>query len=433
MVEKLSRIDETRRGWITKETVLLFGIAIGVRALISLIQVLYGVRGVPDLPLSTWNDFYVVYGQWLGYVGKGLMPYRDFYTYKYTPLFLYTLYPFFVAAGAKAASIPIVISDAATAVLVYLIARRFAGNRVAFAAGLLYAFAPFVLYYEDYLWLSSQPMTFFLILTIYLFKENRPVLSFAALAVAVMFKQQALFIMPAYLLLYFKEYRASMPKGIGVFVAIVVVVSVPFLIAAPRDYIGSLNYFTLYLGPLEPPLPIASSIVNAVTPAPNPVGACGVQTIPGVYSGTLCGSIVNTKEFAASLLQGRLNQIASFLEPLLLVLLAPTLYVSRRSQNFLQMLCTYSLLASLVFFSDFVEPSLGYYFVPVYAMIFASIVDKRSLLLGVATALLSVTITEGPFQVILPLGYLFLVIAVQDMSRSRGDIASNRSFEKNAY
>ena len=146
---------------MTRETILLFGIAIGTRVVVSLVQTSYGVRGFPGLPLSTWNDFYVVYAQWLGYVHKGLIPYRDFYTYKYTPLFLYTLYPFFVAAGVKAAAVPIVVSDAATAVLVYLIAKKFAGTRVAFAAGLLYAFAPFVLYYEGYLWHSSQPMTFF--------------------------------------------------------------------------------------------------------------------------------------------------------------------------------------------------------------------------------------------------------------------------------
>jgi 4-amino-4-deoxy-L-arabinose transferase-like glycosyltransferase len=414
----LGQVRDIGRGWITKEAVLLFGIALGVRAVVSLVQVFYGVRGLPGLPLSTWSDFYVVYGQWLEYVHKGLIPYRDFYTYKYTPLFLYALYPFFVAAGAKAASIPIVVSDAATAVLVYLIAKRFSGNWIALAAGLLYAFAPFVLYYEDYLWLSSQPMTFFLILAVYLFKESRPVLSFASLALAVMFKQQALFIMPAYLLLYFREYKTSIPKGIAIFVAIVVAVSLPFLIAAPRDYIGSLNYYTVYLGPSEPAQSIASSIVNNATLAPNPLGTCGLQTIPGVYTGTLCGSIANVKEFAASLLAGRLDQIAAFLEPLLLVLLAPAIYVCRRSQDFVQILCIYSLLASLVLFSDFVEPSLGYYFVPVYALIFASVADRRTLLAGVATALLSVTIPEGPFQVILPLGYLFVLVALQDTSTS---------------
>jgi 4-amino-4-deoxy-L-arabinose transferase-like glycosyltransferase len=424
LAAKITQVEKEGPGWLTKGTVAIFLIAIGVRAVVSLIQVQYGIRAFPGLPLSTWDDFYTVYGQWLGYLHHGLLPYRDFRTYKYTPLFIYTLYPFFVAAGAKAASIPIVVSDAATAAIVYLIAKRLAGSRVAFAAGLLYAFAPFVLYYEGYLWLSSQPMTFFLILAVYLFKDNRPVLSFASLAVAIMFKQEALFIMPAYLLLYFKAYRASIPKGIGVFVVIVVAVSLPFLIAAPRDYVGMLNYFSVYLGSPEPAAPIASGIVNNAVFAPNPLGTCGLQTIPGVYTGTICGTIANLKEFASSLLVGKIDQIASFLEPLLLALLLPVLYVSRRSASFLQILCIYSMLASLVLFQDFVEPSLAYYFVPVYALIFASITDKRTLVLGIATALLSVTITEGPFQVILPLGYLFALMALQDASGSPIDSLS---------
>ena len=421
----MRRLRRSGRGWLTKETVILLGMAIGVRAVVSLAQVLYGVHGVPGFPLSTWGDFYSGYTQWLGFLQKGLIPYRDFYTYKYTPLFLYSLYPFFVAAGARAASIPIVLSDAATAALVYLIAKRFAADRIAFAAGLLYAFAPFVLYYEGYLWLSSQPMTLFLILAIYLFKDNRPILSFASLAVAVMFKQEALFVLPAYLLLYAKEYKRSIPKGILIFVAVVVVVSLPFLIIAPRDYISSLNYFPINLGPAEPSQPIASGIVNVATPEPNAVGSCGLTTLPGLYTGTLCGTIVNLKEFASSLIVGRLNQTAFLLEPLLLAVLAPALYVSRRSQNFLQMLCIYSLLVSLVLFSDFVEASLAYYFVPVYALMFASIMDKRTLLLGVAVALLSLTIPEGPLQVILPLGYLFIAVLLQDISGSVRHTASN--------
>jgi len=430
LIEMLSRLKEMTQRRVTKEVVLLFGIAIGVRAAISLVQVTYGIRGFPfGAPLSSWADFYNVYAQWLTFIQKGLIPYRDFYTYKYPPLFVYALYPFFAAAGVRVASIPIVVSDAATSVLVYLIAKKFAGNKIGLMAGLLYALAPFVLYYEGYLWLSSQPMTFFMMLAFFLLKEERPVLSFASLGVAVMFKQEAVFLLPAYLLLYFNGYRVSLPKGVAAFVAVVVIVSLPFVILAPIDYIGSLNYFQLNLGPLEPAAPIASSIVNVVIPAPNPLGACGLQTLPGLYTGTLCGSVVNLKEFAASLVAGRIDQVAIFLEPLLLLLLAPALYLSRRAQNFAQMLCIYSLLVSLYLFGVHVEPSLAYYFVPVYALIFASVLNRLTLALAIGTALLSLTISEGPFQVILPLGFLFLLIAVQDPSRSpTGD--SSRAWSK---
>lgn len=385
---------------MTKETMLLFAIAITVRIVLSLVQISYGQFRIPGLPLNNWSDFYGNYANWLGFVQHGLLPYRDFTTYKYPPLFLYTLYPFYVAGGVHAAAIPIVLSDAATVVLVYLLAMRVAGDRVAFVAGLIYALSPFVLYEVDYLWLSSQPMTFFILLAVYLLKKDRPLLSIAFLAVAVMFRQEAVFVLPAYIVLYVKDYRKRVLKGIGLFVAILVVVSLPFLIIAPTDYVNSLNYFQVFyinLGPPEPSLPIASQIVNAAPSIPSLLSAQGPV-------------------WAAYL--GIIDRMASVLNPLLLALLAPALYVIRRSPHFLELLCAYSLLAFLVAYSFLVAATDAYYFVPVYALIFASIANSRMLALGVATALLSVVSPEGPFQAVLPLTCLFIIAALQDTHQS---------------
>ena len=426
MVVNLRKVAEISRGRITKETALLFGIAIAVRGILSLLQIAYGEHGIPGLPLSTWGDFYAGYARWLGFLHQGLLAYRDFYSYKYPPLFLYTLYPFYAAGGAVAAAIPIVVADAATAVIVYLIVKRFAENRIALAAGLIYAFSPCVLYYEGYLWLSSQPMTFFMLLAVYLLKEKKPMFSVAALAVAVMFKQEALFILPAYLILYAKDYKRGVLKGIGLFVAILVVVSLPFLIMTPRAYIYSMNNYPAFqfisLGAPEPSLPIASGIVNGAPSQPNPLGTCGITTLPGLFTGTLCGSIYNLQEFASSLILGRINQIAYFLAPLLLVLFASAALVIRRAPNFLQVMCTYSCLGSLVLLSSLVEPDLAYYFVPVYALIFASVTNLRTLAVGIVAAILSVTTPEGPLQVMLPLASVFLIAALQDPSaRTRNE------------
>jgi 4-amino-4-deoxy-L-arabinose transferase-like glycosyltransferase len=404
IVLKLRRVTEISRGWMTKETAALFGAALAVRIMVSLIQISYGEQRIPGLPPNNWSDFYGVYAQWLGFVHKGLLPYRDIISYKITPLFLYSLYPFYVAAGAHAAAIPIVVSDAATAVLVYLIAKRAAGNKIAFAAGLIYSLSPLVLYEIYYLWLSSQPMTFFMLLAVYLLKENRPILSIAFLAVAVMFKQEALFILPAYLLLYAKEYRKEIPKGLVLFLAIFVTVSLPFLIIAPKDYIYGINYFpnVINLGPREPSPLAASQIFNA--PPSNP--------IPVVVQGPVWASYL-----------GILGRMGSVLSPLLLVLLVPALYAIRRSPHFLEMLCTYSLIAFLAAYSVLVGSTLAYYFVPAYALIFASIVNLRTLGLGVAAALLSVAIPEGSIQAILPLVCLLLMTALQDplqSSRAKG-------------
>lgn len=402
--------------WIERDAALLFAVALAVRVAVSVSQMLYGLNGIPGSGLSTWADYYTAYVQWLGFVAKGLLPYRDFTSYKYTPLFIYTLFPFFAAGGAKAASVPIVVSDAATAALVYLIAKPLAGKRMALAAGLVYAFAPFVLYYEDYLWLSSQPMTFFLVLAIYLLNEGKATSSFASLAVSVMFKQQALFALPAYLFLYLRDYKVKGPKGFVAFVGVLVAVSLPFLIAAPMDYIGAVNYLPIAISHSQPAVPAAAAVVNQGVLEPNTVQGCQITTLPKLFTGTICGSVVNLQEFASYLFMGKVNQIATLLEPILFALFLPLLFVARRWRNFPQILSAYSMLACLVLFSDYVEASLAYYFVPVYALMFASIADKRTLVLGVGAAALSVVLPEGPLQVILPLGFLFTLVAVQDAS-----------------
>jgi hypothetical protein len=79
-------------------------------------------------------------------------------------------------------------------------------------------------------------------------------------------------------------------------------------------------------------------------------------------------------------------------------------------------MCAYSCLGLLLAFSKLIEPALAYYFVPVYALVFASVRDARTLAVGGATAILSATIPEGPFQFILPLASLFLITIIQDVS-----------------
>lgn len=393
----MNHVRDYLRSWLTKETVLLFGIAIAVRVVLSLLQISYGEHRIPGVALNDWSDFYLIYAPWFGFLHHGLLPYRDFPTYKYTPLFLYILYPFFLAGGGHAAAVPMVASDAATAVVVYLVVGRFAGTKIAFAAGLTYALSPFILYEADYLWLSSQPMTLFMLLAVYLFRENKPTLSMASLAVAVMFKQEAVFILPAFLVLYAKEYKKEALKGIGVFALIVFVLSLPFLIVAPLDYIYGVNYLPIQeiinLGPREASIPIASQIVNSVPPSPPSLSAQGPA-----YASFL----------------GILDRMANFLNPLLLALLAPALYAVRKTPHFLELSCAYSLLLFLTLYSILVAPTYAYYFVPVYAVIFASIRNARTLAVGVATTLLSLLAPEGPFEVIPPLVCLFFIIAFQD-------------------
>ncbi len=375
---------------------MLLAIAAGLRIILSLVEITHGLSSVPGLALSTWGDFNSAYLHWLELVRQGLLPYRDFYTYKYTPLFLYSLYPFFLGSPLGAL-IPIVAADIATVAVIYLFAKEYGTNQIAFAAALIYAVSPFVLYYEDYLWLSSQPMTLFIILSVYLLKTNRSLLSSAALAIAVMFKQEALFILPAYLILFAQGNRGQLWRGVGVFLAVCFIVSLPWLILAPRDYFYSLSYIPLngLLGPGEPSA-VKITSASAAYAVANSAPGCGLSTIPGVFTGTICGKIVNVQEFANSLIIGRLDQIASFLSPLLLLLLAPALYVVRKAPNFYGMLCIFSMLSSLWLFSVLANQALGYYFIPVYALIFASIANLRTFFIGLVGTVRKSLRSRGP-------------------------------------
>ena len=108
-----------------RRTILaILAVAAAVRVVTSLLQIAYGIHPIPGLfTVRVWDDFYFCYGGQLMSLSQGLLPYRDF-AYSYTPLFLYLLYPFYAIGVTQAAAIPIVLTDAATAPLVYLIVRK---------------------------------------------------------------------------------------------------------------------------------------------------------------------------------------------------------------------------------------------------------------------------------------------------------------------
>lgn len=88
------------------------------------------------------DDFDGLYVQQLVQLSHGLLPYRDF-AYSYPPLFLLVLYPFYLIGGANFAAVPIVVSDAATAVVIFYFVDRFASKRLALLSGLAYSLSPF--------------------------------------------------------------------------------------------------------------------------------------------------------------------------------------------------------------------------------------------------------------------------------------------------
>jgi hypothetical protein len=390
-----------------KEALLVFVVALVARVLLSAWQAQFGYSGVPSLfSPNAWADFYGVYVPWLHLVSLGWLPYRDFTSYTYTPLFLYVLYPFYLLAGSHGASIPIILSDSATAAVISLIARKLAGGRLALAAGLMYAVCPFALFYEGYLWLSSQPMTFLMLLSVYLLRSDRPVYSAVTMALAIMVKQEALFLLPVYLSWLATRFRGAAARGVFVLSLTLIFVSLPFLILYPVGYLQSLDY-------LNPATPAANACVNQIVNATT-VAVCGGATtsLSGLTFAPPAGGVALVQASGFPL-EFVIDKIAALMSPLLFVLALPAMFASRRSQNALELFSVYSLAGFLVVFSLVTHISLSYHYVPLYALLFAATSTRRSLAVAtIAPAVALFLLPEGPAGLLVPIVALLAVTAL---------------------
>lgn len=394
-----------------KTLLSLLAVAASSRAILSIIQVVYGTvfqGGLLWLPtLVMFRDFYGYYGLQLSFLSQGLLPYRDF-GYSYPPLFLYSLLPFYLLGGIYAASLPILAADAATSPLVYFFVLKFTNERLAFLAGLAYAISPFILFYEGYSWLSSQPMFFFLLLSLYLLREGRPLPSSIALAMAVLLKQEAIFVIPIYAVWLMRNHGGGSWKAIVTFLGIVFVASLPFLLIAPNQYLGSTSYG--FLRTSSPSLssaavPLGSSALSSAqcpsTPRTSSAnGPCISSSV--TYPNPLLTLVINAVEWISSIVQ-----IPLF------ILIAPALYTLRRRDNFLELACAYSATGFFLLFSILIHPVYGYYMVPVYGLLLASSRRLSTLLISSISPVLSLLTLVGYYQELLPLVITLGVISVQ--------------------
>jgi uncharacterized membrane protein len=359
---------------------------------------------------SLWSDYAFLYLPQLKYLASGLLLYRDF-AYSYTPMFLYSMLPFYELGGGYAAWIPIVVADALTAPVVYLIVRRFSTEKVALIAGLGYAFSPVALANEGYLWMSSQPMTLFLLLSILLLKKDRQVLSAFVLAIAVLFKQEAVLVLPVYLIFWDLKSRKSLPTAAGVFVLTVLAGLSPFLIQAPKAVLNHIFYWLPFsIGKSEPalaPTPYIGSLAQT----------CVSATVPSYHIGAICGNLVNFPALSWYAQIGTVNAVAGFVAPFLLLLFAVGLIAIRHSPTFFQMACAYACIAGFFVFGTLVHGVFGYYFIPVYALILSCVTNGRSLLVALVALTLALFAPEGPFQYIIPVTCIFTLAMIQDSSR----------------
>jgi 4-amino-4-deoxy-L-arabinose transferase-like glycosyltransferase len=225
--------------------------------------------------LEVWNDYAYAYAPSVTAFKSGYLPYVNFY-YPYPPLFLYALTAFSYLGASGGAAVPLVLADALTVVPVYLLARRFTSERLAFFASLVFALAPVNLLYADYVWLNPPLTTLFLMTSLYFLLKGRFDLSALTLALSIGLKQTALIVAP--LILVF-VWRKALRKTALRYLLLVAVVcfafSVPYLFASPSLYLESIfrlpwfdvslpqNYFQLLV---IPPSITISTINTAALP-----------------------------------------------------------------------------------------------------------------------------------------------------------------------
>lgn len=385
---------QMKRYHVGPALIVVIAVSLIARILVASQRTSFGSEPISWLPYALpWNDFYSIYGQQLIDLSRGLLPYKDF-VYAYPPLFLYTLYPFFYFGGINLAASPILLADAFTGPLIYLLVRSKVSEKIALLAGLGYALSPLVLFTEGYLWLSSQPMTFFLVLSFYFLQRDKLWLSQIFLGISALFKQEVLFIFPVYALYYARKNNVNVIKGIRIAILTVIVVTIPFLIIAPIQYIAYVGYDLIHYS-----YPLAKTSAASVTHA----ALTNASLLSVTYSG------YNSSPLAiASELFGFASIYAVI--PIIAILSCSVLFFARIEK--FEILSAYSLVVLLMVFWILFNQTFMYYYVPVYALLFAASTSKLTVSSAIVVPAIALFLPEGLSQLVIAMiGILIILLA----------------------
>ncbi len=402
----------------------LFVASLLPRLALSAIHLLYQVPPNLDLPvpglysIRLYADFEGYYVGQLYYAAHGLLPYRDF-AYNFPPFFLYTLLPFYVIGGSNAAAIPIVLADVLTPPALYLLVRGYASNRIALLVGLAYAFSPLMLLYEGYQWLGDQPMTFFVVLSLYFLQRNKLIASSIGMGVAELFRQQALLVLPIYAIWLLRGEGRRGLSYVVVALGVIVLGSAPFLILTPGPFIGSVYYIPLYghVAPYPNPSIITGVVRNLTINFCVPFSS---NSVGAMFSCNYGSSPYTTFLPYPSPLLTIVNNLSIFLRLPLALLVLPILYVARRKSNWLLLASSYAAAISVTIFTIFVHQELRYYYLLFYCLFLACSTTRSSLAIAIGFSFLTLIIPEVTVQDLLPFLAILTMVLVQEVEGLRG-------------
>ncbi len=131
-----------------------------------------------------------------------------------------------------------VIFDSLTSVLVYILAKRYTGNGIAFLLGMMHSVVPISLFYANIYGLNTPQMTFFGVLYLWFYLEHHDSMGFVILSLGFLTKQfPLLFAMPALMLMV---RRYGWLRGFTFLMEFIIwslLFSLPYIVVSPRSYV----------------------------------------------------------------------------------------------------------------------------------------------------------------------------------------------------
>ncbi len=234
--------------------------ALGIQSLLFFVRVFtlstYSL-GLPDIfwdliHTEMYNDYQFFYLSWIPRLWEGAWAYSaDLAVYLYPPLWIYTVGIF----GSTPSWLPGLVLfsfNAATGVLVYKIVTKLNGDeaRAKFAM-MLYMLNPLTLFYGAFMWLNPTPFVFFTTLAFYLALTQREEYAIITIAIATLYKQFAVVFFPIIVILFIKrktglrltDKLVAFLKHTAIYAGIVGLVSLPFLIISPTDFLNQMIFW----------------------------------------------------------------------------------------------------------------------------------------------------------------------------------------------
>jgi hypothetical protein len=214
---------------------------------------------LPNLDSYGWADFHWYYRAWItGWYEQNWYPYQwqapfennALNYYSYPPVFVYFLVlTWRPGANYLWMALPMVVSDAACAAIVYLIVKNIFTKKYAthlgLFAGFLMALAPINIVYDGIYWLNPGPVTLLTIIAFFFAVKKKWWQAFFWLAIATMTKQNALFFTyPLFMAMLGQKVREKSIKeaviesiaNAFVFVGVALLLSVPWIFISPYEY-----------------------------------------------------------------------------------------------------------------------------------------------------------------------------------------------------